>query len=284
MQEQDFSQTAFLVAGYRARATGFSDSICNDPWAGDLAGDFGEALCRQWDLHVPDAGRFLALRTRYIDDVVSAAIGRGIRQVVILGAGLDTRAARLGRDGVRFFEVDRPASQVAKQRGIANLPGYPRGAATYVACDFERDDFVSELERAGLDRSAPTLFVWEGVVYYLNESAARETLQKIASCFSPDSCVVFDYFDIEHNKRLVNDELRADLEAMQDLHDEVSEPPSNGLEPGAATALLHDTGFRFLRTVSFAELAIEHYASLESRFPFHLMWMTTASVGQHLTV
>ena len=118
----------------------------------------------------------MGLRTRYLDDCVTRALHRGVRQVVILGAGLDTRAARLGREAVRFFEVDQPASQADKRERLSRFEAYPMDAATFVPCDFERDDFVELLETAGLDRKSPACFVWEGVIYYLLEAAARTTL------------------------------------------------------------------------------------------------------------
>ena len=101
----------------------------------------------------------MALRTRYIDDCVQRCLSRGMRQVVILGAGLDTRAARLGREGVRFFEIDQPASQADKCERLSRFDGYPLDAATFVPCDFERDDFVERLRSAGFDTSAPACLV-----------------------------------------------------------------------------------------------------------------------------
>ncbi|MBW1762713.1 MAG: class I SAM-dependent methyltransferase [Deltaproteobacteria bacterium] len=96
---------------------------------------------------------------------MTRALDRGVRQVVVLGAGLDTRAARLAREGVRFFEVDQPASQVDKCERLSRFDAYPMDAATFVPCDFERDDFVQLLEAAGLDGGSPVCFVWEGVIY-----------------------------------------------------------------------------------------------------------------------
>jgi methyltransferase (TIGR00027 family) len=86
-----------MVAAYRGRASAGPDAICHDPWALRLAGPEGEALSRRWDEHSPFMELWMGLRTRYIDDCVQRALDRGIRQVVVLGAGLDTRASRLGR-------------------------------------------------------------------------------------------------------------------------------------------------------------------------------------------
>ncbi|MGB5813227.1 MAG: class I SAM-dependent methyltransferase, partial [Polyangiales bacterium] len=70
MSDKAASQTAVLIAGYRARASQGDAPVCLDPWAADLAAEAGEALCRRWDQHWPAMGLWVALRTRYIDDCV----------------------------------------------------------------------------------------------------------------------------------------------------------------------------------------------------------------------
>src|SRR5687767_12877029 len=104
-----FSKTALLVAAYRARQTRRSDRICEDAWAAELAGPEGMDLAEKYDVVYPVSELYTAVRTAFIDSEVKAAIAGGMRQVVILGAGMDTRAARLASEGVRFFEVDSPS-------------------------------------------------------------------------------------------------------------------------------------------------------------------------------
>src|SRR5215471_6129398 len=95
------SQTALMVCAYRARATRAERPLLVDPWAAALAGDEGEALARSMDVRFPPMGLWLALRVAYLDRLVALAVDRlGARQIVILGAGYDTRAARLPRAGV----------------------------------------------------------------------------------------------------------------------------------------------------------------------------------------
>src|SRR6266498_3246019 len=101
-----------MVAAYRARATRRVDPICCDPWARGMAGGLGLELSIAFDRHVPHMELWIALRTAYLDRHVIHLVGeRGVKQVVLLGAGFDTRAARLARAGVQFFEVDHPATQ-----------------------------------------------------------------------------------------------------------------------------------------------------------------------------
>src|SRR5262245_39655472 len=110
------SKTALMVCAYRARASKWAKPLFVDPFAEALAGADGEAIAARLDPKFPPMGLWLALRVAYLDRVVQRAIDDlSIRQVVILGAGYDTRAARMPRSGVRFFEVDHPATQAAKR-------------------------------------------------------------------------------------------------------------------------------------------------------------------------
>lgn len=252
-----------MVAAYRGRASDRPEPICCDPWAMDLAGPEGESLSRRWDEHSPSMELWVALRTRYIDDCVVRALNQGMQQVVILGAGLDTRSARLARDAVRFFEVDQPASQLDKLERLSKFEDYPMDCATFVACDFEHDDFVTALAEAGFDRRRPALMIWEGVVYYLVEQAARSTLQRIATEVDPRSLLVFDY--LNSNMARSSSRLRPEDRAMKGIIEELGEPMQFGIDD--PTPLMAACGYRFLRTVSFDELALQ-YAGTYARERF----------------
>lgn len=269
------SQTAILIAGYRARATESGAGVCEDPWARGLSGTDGDALCARWDAEWPSMELWVALRTRHIDDCVRDAMARGMRQVVLLGAGLDTRAARLAAEGVRFFEVDHPASQDDKRARLETLPNYPMSAATFVPCNFERHDFAERLRTAGLDPTSPACFVWEGVVYYLAEEAARTTLRRIATEFSPESGLVFDYL----NRRLADpgSRLRDEDVAMKGIVEDLGEPITFGIDD--ATPLLHDSGYRFVETVNYDELALRHTGTYDRERYFRFQSIAVASVG-----
>ena len=269
-----------MVAAYRGRASAASDPICDDPWALELAGPEGESLSRRWDSHSPSMELWMGLRTRYLDDCVTRAVRRGMRQVVILGAGLDTRAARLAQPGVRFFEVDQPASQAEKRERLSRLRGYPLDAATFVACDFERDDFVELLETAGLDVRSPSILVWEGVVYYLAEQAARSTLERIASELGRGSLLLFDYLNTKMARS--SPRLRPEDRAMKEIIEELGEPMRFGIDD--PTPLMKECGYRFLRTVSFDELALEYTGTYarERYFRFQSIALASASEGSAL--
>jgi methyltransferase (TIGR00027 family) len=115
---------------------------------------------------------FLAARTMFFDEAVREAIRDGIRQVVIVGAGYDARAWRLQEPGVRFFEIDHPATQRDKQR---RAPA--RGDVTYVAADLRDDGVATRLHDAGMSADQPSIFIAEGLTMYLT---ARETERMFA--------------------------------------------------------------------------------------------------------
>jgi methyltransferase (TIGR00027 family) len=122
---------------------------------------------------------FLAARTRFFDDAVTSALDRGIQQVVVIGAGYDSRAWRLARRNVRFFEVDHPATQRDKRRRA------PHDGPTFVTADLNSDRLMALLPQAGLDLSKPTVFIIEGLTMYLEESTVRTVLSDLAT-LGPD--------------------------------------------------------------------------------------------------
>ena len=270
------SRTALMVAAYRGRASAGADPVCDDPWARRLAGDEGLKLSHRWDQHSPSMELWMGLRTRFLDDCVVRALDRGIQQVVILGAGLDTRAARLAREGVRFFEVDQPASQADKRERVSRFPDYPLDAASFVACDFERDDFVSRLAGAGFEGGLPALVLWEGVIYYLLESAARETLCRVASELDPRSLLVFDYLNTKMARS--SSRLRPEDRAMKGIIDELGEPMQFGIDD--PTPLMAECGYRFLRTVSFDELALQYTGTYARERFFRFQSIAIASAAE----
>ena len=119
------SKTALMVAAFRGRASVTDPPLCADPWADTLAGTDGAHLADLYGQLNPHATLWMGVRTRFLDDLVKRTEAP---QVVILGAGLDTRAARLARSGVRFFEVDHPKTQAIKRERLAALEPEPEQA------------------------------------------------------------------------------------------------------------------------------------------------------------
>jgi len=124
--------------------------------------------------------RRMESRTRFFDAEVVRAIRLGVSQVVIVAAGYDGRALRFASPGVRWFEVDHPATQSDKRRRLETV-GIDSSAITFVPVDLVSDDLVGALGSLGHDPSRPTLFVVEGLLGYLSRSVSRELLSKTRS-------------------------------------------------------------------------------------------------------
>ncbi len=165
-----------VLIGYRV--TGYVPALYRYPFEGDIPPQ-SEA----------------AARMSFFDSVVDRYLPN-ITQFVILGAGFDTRAFRLPENsGVRSFEVDTSKTQAIKREAL-NRAGIDASRVTFVSADFEKDDWLAKLVDAGFDRGKPALFVWEGVVMYLDRQAVAATLRKIAGT-APGSIVAFDYYTDE---------------------------------------------------------------------------------------
>jgi methyltransferase (TIGR00027 family) len=267
------SETALMVAAYRARATKRGDGICNDPWAAAIAGERGLELARRYDDVFPHMELWIALRTAFFDARVRLLTAAGgIDQVVLLGAGFDTRAARLARQGVRFFEVDREPSQKAKLDAVAGLDGYLVRSATYVTCDFEREDFLDRLLAGGLDKERPALFLWEGVTPYLSEAAVRATLRRVAEGTHANSVLVFEHL----RTKIVSGDVRdpKDKESSAFVSD-LGEPLRFGVD--YPLPLLFEEGFRRVRMLTFDEVCLDLTGTYARERAFRFQGLVVAS-------
>ena len=147
----------------------------------------------------------MLLRTRFIDDALERAVQNGATQIVILGAGFDTRAHRF-RDLLKdctVIEVDAAPTQEHKRRRIESVVDDVPRNLSYLKIDFTTDDLGASLRAAGIRPTEKTFYIWEGVIMYLPEESVRKTLHTIASHSAPGSSVVLDYFNslgIEYTK------------------------------------------------------------------------------------
>ena len=267
-----------MVARFRALATERYPELAPDAWAAALADDTALADADRYLEAHPHSVLYLGLRTAAFDDEVRRAIRSGIAQVVILGAGLDTRAARLASSGARFYEVDHPATQDDKRARLAHVAGYPTDAATFVSCDFEHQDFLERLAAAGHRADEPTVFVWEGVVYYLTESAVRTTCSRIARASHPATRLAFDLV----GKRFARGEMRDPKDQRaHDLVSEMGEPIRFGTDD--VLPLLAECGFRDVDVRSFDELALRYTGTYERERKMRFQSVVVASVERRVS-
>src|SRR5258708_2467607 len=201
MQPGKPSRTARAAAAHRAAHQVLEQGrIFFDPLALRILGEDADTVAREAEER-PGSGRmriFIAVRTRFAEDALAAAVGRGVQQLVVLGAGLDTLAYRSAlSERLRIFEVDHPATQAWKRERIADSAITVPDSLTYAPVDFERQTLAEGLRAAGFDPARQTFFTWLGVVPYLTEEAIASTLGFIAGL--PNGAhVVFDYSNPPH--------------------------------------------------------------------------------------
>jgi methyltransferase (TIGR00027 family) len=143
---------------------------------------------------VPGAYAYEIARAKFIDEIVLGEASGGLDEMILLGAGLDSRPYRMAEQlrGVRVIEVDHPASLSSKRARLRRLLGQEPDHVTFLGVDFTRDDLAAALEAAGHDRSARTLFVWSGVSPYLPEEAVAEVLGWVGTHAGSGTSIVFD--------------------------------------------------------------------------------------------
>jgi methyltransferase (TIGR00027 family) len=134
-------------------------------------------------------------RSRFVEDELCMAIKQGIRQYVILGAGLDTFAYRnpYSDAGLRVFEIDYPATQEWKREQLNAVNVTKPESLTFVPIDFEKQSLQDRLQEVGFTADEPSLFSWLGVTMYLNKQTVMATMQYITSFTASGSMIIFDY-------------------------------------------------------------------------------------------
>jgi methyltransferase (TIGR00027 family) len=258
MQPGQPSRTALGAAGLRAAHQVLDRAaIFPDPLALRILGADADDLVREAEVEAdPFRQRlrwFIAVRSRVADDALAAATKRGARQLVVLGAGLDTTAYRaLPSQDLRIFEVDHPATQTWKRQRLAEA-GIPLPAAlTFVPIDFERATLADGLAATGFDPAHQTFFTWLGVVPYLTDEAIFSTLGFIAD-LSGGAHVVFDYVNpagsmTEPGRRAMHEALIARVAA-------VGESIRNHFDTDALHVRLRTLGFREIEDLGWAEIS-----------------------------
>lgn len=139
----------------------------------------------------PGILEYLHCRNSCIEELTLKSLNKGIKQVLVLGAGYDSRAYRLQRKGVRFFEVDHPDTQRKKRKRFENLA--ERAKLKFVEADLSQDQLNSILANSGFDQSAPTLVIWEGVSMFLKSRDVSKTLFDLRRLCPKGSEIVVDF-------------------------------------------------------------------------------------------
>ena len=243
MEGREPSRTARMVAGSRAAHQIVDNaSVFKDPYARVILDAEAVAAAdeRARDPTTRPFRLFLAARSRFADDCIAREAERGLRQVVVLGAGLDTFGLRNPyRDiGLKVFEVDHPATQAWKRERLA-AAGIARPCElAFVPVDFEGDDLAEGLSANGFRKDEAALYIWLGVVPYLEQQTVFSLLRFVAG--SAEAGIVLDYSEPLEN---YEPERRARAAAMAARVAEAGEPWITLLDPAELTAELTAMGF-----------------------------------------
>ena len=207
---------------------------------------------------------FIAARTRFAEDALAAAVARGVGQLVVLGAGLDTYAYRGAmRERLRIFEVDHPATQEWKRQRLAEAGIRLPRTLTFAPVDFERQTLGEGLAAAGFDPARPAFFTWLGVVPYLTQEAAFVTLRYIAS-LPGGAEVVFDYANPPES---LTGEMRAIHDARAARVAEIGEPWVSSFETDALRARLVAAGFTRIEDLGPPQIAARYFPQRAASAP-----------------
>jgi methyltransferase (TIGR00027 family) len=266
MKKTQASTTAQGIAFVRALESSkpAGERICHDPLARRLISPafylLGRLFISYAERKGPGVIGFLVARCRYIDDYLQACLETGLDQLVILGAGLDSRAYRFDQlEGhVKVFEVDHPATQQVKLGKLEKIFGRLPEHVTYVPVDFD-EETLQKLFDFGYNRQAKTLFIWEGVVHYLTAEAVDQTLEFVLKNSGSGSSIIFDYV---YASALTAAHKREEIVRMQRTKRYTGEGLVFGIEEGQVEEFLRVRGYTQIQNVTSEDLKRIYFAGV----------------------
>jgi len=192
-------------------------------------------------------------RARYGEDILEQAVRQGVKQYVILGAGMDSFAWRRPDllAGLQVFEVDHPATQAHKRQRLRDVGLEPPARLNFLPVDFSQENLAAALRRSPYDPQAPTFFSWLGVTYYLPRDAVLATWRAVTAAAPPGSAVIFDYLDTD---AFVPGRVSRRVEIMMEIVKRVGEPMVTGFAPAALAADLARLGLRLQENLNPAAI------------------------------
>jgi methyltransferase (TIGR00027 family) len=278
------SRTALTAALMRAVHTRLDrPRLLDDPWGDRLVSDTEKAALCQRILDgadpetrkriealgsqqaIIDAGLrahgtygAVIIRSRCAEDALENAVARGVRQFVLIGAGLDSfivRQPAYARD-IEIFEIDHPASQALKRQRLDQCAATIPPNVHFIPADLSHESLASVLARSTFSRTVPTFFSWLGVTIYLSRDANLATLRGIATSSAPASELVFTYID----ERALVGRRSAKLEKMRAGPAALGEPWVSGFNPSTLASELRPLGLVLLEDLGIRELT-ERYCA-----------------------
>lgn len=246
----------FLFARWSAGAKAFEFSlppekrVIEDQYAPYYAGKVGMDMVKAMHTINPSIRQGIVLRARHFDDYARRCIEDGYTQIVLLGAGYDSRFLRLKEfRHVRIFELDLESTQTIKKSLTRRLLGRLPENVKYVPIDFSADSVIDKLRRAGFIGHCKSLFIWEGVTLFLNLDIISETLGRLTE-LGPYHRVIFDFIPTE----LIDDETDyMGNRRLLHLCASINEPLTFGSHPRSMHQVLTRLGYGNIEIVGLPE-------------------------------
>lgn len=239
------------------------ERICYDPYARKFAPAWMYHLLGWFirvgyaELRGPGVNGFLMARERYIDDLLQAHLDAGLQQLVILGAGYDSRAYRFDLSGrVKTFEVDHPATQAGKLEKLQSIFRKTPEQVSYVPIDFNTQTLEDRLLEAGYDPGLKTLFIWQGVTMYLTPEAVDTTLAFPVKHSAPGSAIVFDYV---YKATLDGVQKQSEVSSMRRYRFMTGEGLTFGIAENDVETFMQARGYSRVKNVNSAELKSAYF-------------------------
>lgn len=266
MRKNQSSLTAAGIAIARAVESEkpADERICDDPYArlfipGWMYHSLGFFIKIGYaELRGPGVIGFLLARERFIDDVLQNYLDEGLEQLIILGAGYDSRAYRFNLpERVITFEVDHPDTQADKLKKVYKVFGKIPEHVRYVPVDFNIQSLSECLLSAGYDPSLISLFIWQGVTMYLTAEAVDATLAFVVKNAAPGSAIVFDYV---YQAVLEGIQKQSEISGMRRYRFMTGEGLTFGIPEGTVERFLRARGFHQVKNVNTAELKTDYFS------------------------
>ncbi|MDH4229852.1 MAG: SAM-dependent methyltransferase [Nitrospirota bacterium] len=254
------SGTAFVTAVFRMWGQRGYEPLYHDDITPLLVDREAVDHAREAARRFPHAPDMIRLRTRYFDDALNTAIVQGVRQVVIAGSGLDTRATRIGGDGVQYFEIDRGETLKFKQAVLHRHGHTPR--VHYIAGDYVHSDIATLLAGAGFDPSRPAFFLWEGNTTYLEVDTVHDVLAHMAGAAAAPVSVALDFM---HERVILGTTGSAELTAYIAYLERMGAPWRSGFDDIAPLAT--SAGLRVREHATCSALASRYQPALPLASP-----------------
>jgi methyltransferase (TIGR00027 family) len=291
MHEARASRTAERVAIRRAahqmldKPTVFDDPLAVSIVGAQAATELRKKIPTEENRFARGLRAIMAARSRYAEDQLAEAVAHGVRQYVVLGAGLDTFAYRniFRHQGLRVFEVDHPATQAWKRERLSAAQIDAPSELSFVPVNFERQSLAQELHKSGFRADEPAFFSWLGVVFYLTHGAFTSTIDFVRS-LPEGTGIVLDYAIEPSSLKFIE---RLVFEAVKRRVAAAGEPFRLFFEPRKIRAELNDAGFKDIEDLGREDINAKYFARRADglRVPsnlYHLLSAWIAKSGEEL--